>query len=127
MTPEEYLKLGQYIWSRDVPRSGQSLTVQGELLRASEKLRDEAQRNGNANWDHGHVVLATYILDTLLADGTVPEAVKSRLRTDIARITRFDEPYVEDDLWDRIARVILDWCERHPEPVARAIDPRLHR
>ena len=67
MIPDEYLALGRHIWQTYVPRSGQSLTVQGELLRANEKLRDEAHRNGNANWDEGHELLARYILDRLEA------------------------------------------------------------
>jgi hypothetical protein len=46
------------IWKTCIPPSGKATTVQGELLRAVEKLRDEAQRNGNANWDDGHAILA---------------------------------------------------------------------
>jgi hypothetical protein len=41
------------IWQTYVPKSGQSASVQGELLRAVEKLRDEAIRNGNVNWTRG--------------------------------------------------------------------------
>ncbi len=53
MKEEEYLEIGRFIWSNYVPKSGQSETVQGELLRAIEKLRDEAHRNGNINWMTG--------------------------------------------------------------------------
>ena len=51
ITSEEYLEKGKYIWQNFVPKSGQAETVQGELLRAIEKLRDEAHRNGNANFN----------------------------------------------------------------------------
>lgn len=60
MTEEESLEIGKFIWRNYVPKSGQSKTVQGELLRGNEKLRDESQRNGNINWDEGHEILARY-------------------------------------------------------------------
>jgi hypothetical protein len=53
----DYLKEGKDIWSQFVPKSGQALTVQGELLRAVEKMRDEAVRNDNGNWDRGFEIL----------------------------------------------------------------------
>ena len=39
------------IWRNYVPEAGQSEILQGELLREIEKLREEAQGNGNRNWD----------------------------------------------------------------------------
>jgi hypothetical protein len=59
VTEEEYQDLGKFVWRTYVPKRGQATTVQGELLRANEKLRDESQRNGNINWDEGHEILAT--------------------------------------------------------------------
>ena len=50
MTQEEYAATAKYIWQNFVPTSGQAEFVQGELLRAIEKLRDEAHRNGNGNF-----------------------------------------------------------------------------
>jgi hypothetical protein len=67
MTDDEYRELGRFIWQTYVPERGQAATVQGELLRANEKLRDESQRNGNVNWDEGHEILARYLLETLAA------------------------------------------------------------
>jgi hypothetical protein len=49
--------LHRKIWRQFVPSAGQAETVQGELLRAMEKLRDEAARNGNGNWDEGFETL----------------------------------------------------------------------
>jgi len=43
MTPGKYLDPRQYIWKNYVPKSFQVQTVVGELLRAMEKLSDEAQ------------------------------------------------------------------------------------
>ena len=44
-----------------MPKRGHARTFSGELLRAVEKLRDEAMRNGNANWDAGFVDPLSYI------------------------------------------------------------------
>jgi hypothetical protein len=110
-----------------VPKQGQAATVQGELLRANEKLRDESQRNGNCNWDEGHEILAKFLLDTLTASAFLTDEGKVQLRYDIARVLDFDHPYTEDDLFDRIERVLLDWCVAHPDPVARTLNPNLRR
>jgi hypothetical protein len=48
----KYFEEAKHLWRTYVPKQGQSETVQGELIRAIEKLRDEAQRNGNGNWDN---------------------------------------------------------------------------
>src|SRR4051812_35368862 len=62
VTVDEYLQTGKYIWKTYVPKSGQAETVQGELLRAIEKLADEAQRNGNINFNEDcHVVFISFI------------------------------------------------------------------
>jgi hypothetical protein len=127
MNHDEYLDLGRQIWQTYVPKRGQATTVQGELLRANEKLRDESQRNGNINWDDGHEILARYLLDTLTASSVLTDEAKAQLRLDIERILDFENPYTESDLFDRIERSLLDWCAAHPEPVPRAHDPRLHR
>ena len=46
-----YFEEAKSIWQTYVPKSGQAETVQGELLRAVEKLRDEAIRNGKPERD----------------------------------------------------------------------------
>jgi hypothetical protein len=127
VTKDEYLELGKHIWQTYVPKQGQAMTVQGELLRANEKLRDESLRNGNMNWDEGHEILAHFLLDTLTASELLTDSAKDQLRQDIERILDFEDPYTEDDLFDRIERALLDWCAAHPEPVPRTLNPALHR
>lgn len=127
MTPEEFRALGKLIWRTYVPKSGQASTVQGELLRANEKLRDESHRNGNLNWDDGFEVLALYILDTLTASPDVSDGAKAQLRLDVERVLDFERPNTEDDLFDRIERAILDWCARNEVAVPRTPNPLLHR
>lgn len=127
MTSDEYLELGRHVWRTYVPKRGQSDTVQGELLRASEKLRDECHRNGNMNWDEGHEILAKYILDTLMASPDISRASKVQLGADIDRILDFEYPCTDDEPFDRVERLILDWCHLHPAPVSRELNPHLRR
>jgi hypothetical protein len=127
MTDDEYRRLGKHIWQTYVPARGQATTVQGELLRANEKLRDESQRNGNMNWDDGHEILAKFLLDTLTASAVLSATVKTQLRQDIERVLDFEDPYTDDDLFDRIERALLDWCSAHPDPVPRQPNPDLLR
>jgi len=127
VTDEEYAEIGKFIWRTYVPKSGQSTTVQGELLRANEKLRDECHRNGNGNWDRGHEMLANYILETLVASEDVPAGAKMQLTRDIGRILDYEHPYTEDDLFDRVERVIFDWYVCNREPILRDKNPELHR
>lgn len=110
-----------------MPKSGQSDTVQGELLRASEKLRDEAHRNGNMNWDQGHEILANYIKKTLLKSSDLSWLRKRRLKSDIGVVLNYEEPYLEDDVFDRIEKAILDWCLKNRDPIPREHNPNLHR
>lgn len=127
MTEEEYREIGRFIWQNYVPKNGQSDTVQGELLRANEKLRDECHRNGNGNWDSGHEMLANYILATLTQSPDVSAEAKVELKRDIERILDYDHPYTEDDLFDRNERKILDWYLLNKEPISRTQNPDLHR
>ena len=127
MTEEEYREIGRFIWKTYVPKSGQSDTVQGELLRANEKLRDECHRNGNMNWDSGHEILANYILTTLTESPDVSEEAKIELKRDIERVLDFEHPYTEDDLFDRTERKIFDWYVINKDPIPRSPNPELHR
>ena len=127
MTEDEYRDIGRFIWKTYVPKSGQSDTVQGELLRANEKLRNECHRNGNINWDSGHEILANYILKTLTVSSVVPVEAKIELNRDIERVFDFEHPYTEDDLFDRTERKIFDWYLLNKEPIPRTHNPELRR
>ncbi len=105
----------------------QSDTVQGELLRANEKLRDESHRNGNINWDNGHEILAQYIRGTLVSSSAISDKDKTQLKSDISRILDYEHPYTEDDLFDRIERIIFDWYVKNKEPIPHTKNPKLHR
>jgi hypothetical protein len=70
----KYSQETRSLWRTSVPRRGQAATVQGEPLRAVEKLRDEAQRNGNINWDSSYETLIAYLRDNLLGSALFDHA-----------------------------------------------------
>ena len=63
----KYPEEARSLWRTSIRCIGQADTVQGELLRAVEKLPDEAQRNGNLNWGGGHEAL---VVDSMVQPGT---------------------------------------------------------
>lgn len=127
MTEEECLEIGRHIWSNYVPKSGQSETVQGELLRACEKLRDEAHRNGNMNWDNGHEILARYIRSTVGESNDLSREAIGQLNSDIEIVLNYADPKSGNEVFDRIAKAIFDWYVCNEKPIPRAINPDLHR
>ncbi|MGV3613137.1 MAG: hypothetical protein ACO1N0_19405 [Fluviicola sp.] len=126
MTPEEYFNKAKLIWTNFVPRSGQADTVQGELLRAIEKLRDEAQRNGNINFNPScHSMLIAYLRRFLLDTTLFDQKQLASINQDLDRLEQENQPYLEDDLYDRINDRIVDWFEKNPEGLPHEDNPNL--
>lgn len=123
----KYFEEAKNIWNNYVPKSGQSEIVEGELIRAIEKLRYEAQNNGNGNWDEGFELFCQYIWDILNDDKVFEKDVLHEIRTDIDTINNSEVPYLEDDLYDRITDHIIEWSIAHKGPIKRTKDPKQHR
>jgi hypothetical protein len=122
----KYHQKAGVLWRTYVPRRGQADTVQGELLRAVEKLRDEAQRNGNVNWGEGHVMLAEYLRETLTSSGVFAEATVHEIGHDVDRLLQYEVPETSDEPYDRLADRVVEWSRAHPEPAPREPNPELH-
>jgi hypothetical protein len=122
----EYLDQARVIWQQFVPPSGQADTVQGELLRAVEKLRDEAIRNGNGNWDAGFDMLVDYLGETL----PDPQLFTSQQIEDIIailyRIGDPQAPILDDAPFDMLGDRVCDYY-RHYGSRPRDHDPDLRR
>ncbi|GAA4974977.1 hypothetical protein [Kineococcus glutinatus] len=123
----EHFDEARAIWKAYVPRSGQAETVQGELLRAVEKLRDEAQRNGNGNWDSGFVILIGYLRSVLTVSEAFDAATTAVIEQDLDRLLHHESPEVADEPYDRLTDRVVEWCRLHREPVPHERNPRLHR
>lgn len=122
-----YFETTKIIWQKLVPKSGQAETVQGELLRSIEKIRDEAQRNGNINFNKNcHGILIDY-LRKYLADNNVFEAeIVFEINSDLERLSKNNSPYKEDDLYDRITDRIVDWYLKNPTQIRHEQNDKLY-
>lgn len=137
-TPDQ---VAQWIWKNLVPKAGQAASLQGELIRAIEKLRWEAQGNGNINWDDRFEMFVDFLRDHLLAQDFFSHDEKSSMTADLDRLTAFitpDQlaedhsrdhllPYVGDDLYDRLTAHVVKFCRHFPQIIPRQPDPRQYR
>lgn len=115
------------LWRTAVPRSGQADTVQGELLRAVEKLRDEAQLNGNQNWDPGFELLLDCLRTHLLDGQTFSDDERTKIAADLALIANYDYPHTDDVVYDRLTDRVVEWTHAHPDPIRHEHNPNLLR
>ncbi len=138
---QKYFCECKYIWKNYVPKSGQAECLQGELLREIEKLRWEAQSNGNINWDDDFAYFCDFIGSTLcemeiFSDSEKEETAiimsyikecgeysesfnRGEIPEDEADVNRL--AYTEDNLYDRIADKIgyLHKTAQQPIPYER--------
>ena len=122
----QYFNEAVRIWRECVPKSGQADTIEGELLRAVEKLRDEAIRNGNTNWDAGFEILLSFLESKLLDKAVYPEATLAVTRATLVRLRDFDRPCLDDDQYDQLSDRVVEYLKyygtrRHLK------NPELHR
>jgi hypothetical protein len=121
-----YFEEAKNIWQSFVPKSGQSATVQGELLRAVEKFRDEAVRNRNKNWDEGFEILLRYLENHLLDPAVFEQGQIETTRSWLARIRDFDNPYLADDLYDAMTDRVVEYF-RYYGSKPHVENPKLRR
>jgi hypothetical protein len=120
-------EVGHWIWRNLVPKSGQCSTIQGELLRAVEKLSWEAQNNGNVNWDSGFVILLDFLESTICDEPGIADEMKKSLLEDVTVLRDYEYPYTEEDLYDRLTDAVVAYCRLHPRLIPKPVDPSLHR
>ncbi len=101
------------LFEKLVPPSGEANSVQGELVRASTKLFNEAMRNANGNFD-GFFRDLGHFLERLLTE-PFTETEQASLRRDIQALTRGT---LEGDTHRRVAEAVVRWCQAHPKLVA---------
>jgi hypothetical protein len=109
----QYFDEAKKIWEMFVPQDGQAETVQGELLRAIGKLRHEAIRNGNQNWDGGFEILLEYLEVRLLDPSVYEPTIVSATRAVLARLRNYEDPCLEDDLYDELADRVVEYFRFH--------------
>lgn len=146
----KYFNEAKFIWTNLVPKNGQADNLQGELLRQIEKLRYEAQDNGNVNWDQDFEFFSDFISDTLSNSGVLDSSIKEDVKSALTRIKtagkvaqlfnegklsedelekdyNFELAYVEDDLYDIVVDAIALFYMNNPEPISYTANPRIYR
>ena len=113
----QYPELVYKIWNEMVPREGPAPTVQGELLRSVEKLREEAQQHANAHYRKTHKRMAIFLRDTLLGSGIFDKNEKDRIRSEAGRLMKAGKPVVDDQLYDHLVNQVCVFYTRHPAPI----------
>ncbi|MBA4385449.1 MAG: hypothetical protein C0410_11995 [Anaerolinea sp.] len=133
-------EIERWIWQNLVPKHGQADSIQGEILRSIERLRTEAQENGNINWDEGYELFITFLQETFENETKFSAEMKESINSDLFRLRNFlpvDKleydsqksmlPYVEDDLYDRLGGYLIQFCRLHPQVIPRKCDPLQYR
>ena len=114
------------IWKERVPPSGQAETVEGELLRAVEKLRDEAIRNGNGNWDQGFEILRSFLAERLLDPAVFSTDEIARTSGVLERLKDHDDPLLDDEPYDELGDRVVEFL-RHYGSMPHDRNPDLYR
>ncbi len=127
---QKYFEQCKFIWKIYIPTDGQSTVLQGELLRAVEKLRYEAQNNGNINWDDNFEYFCDFLQKTLCAQDiyTDDEKEKYKLILNYFRKSGIEKAvYVYDNLYDILADAVGKFYACNPEPIPHVINPSIYR
>ena len=115
------------IWNEMVPREGPAPTVQGELLRSVEKLREEAQQHANAHYRKTHKRMAVFLRDTLVGSGIFDKTEKERIRSEAGRLTKRGKPVVDDQLYDHLVDQVCVFYTKNPTPIPFVVKARTLR
>lgn len=115
-----YPEIAMKIWTELVPKTGIANTVHGELLQAVERLREDAQRNGNSRNRRGQKRTARFIRDTLIDSKLFDTAEIERIRTTTGRLMKSSRPYTSDDIYDHLVdQVCIYYKEKPPRRAIR--------
>ncbi len=126
-TTGEVRDVARWIWHNLVPKSGKCSSVQGELLRAVEKLSWEAQNNGNMNWDSGFEILLDFLESTLCNELGLADEMKKSVQEDLGKLRDYERPCTDDVVYQRLTEAVIAYCRLHPRLIAKPADPLLHR
>jgi hypothetical protein len=111
-----YPELAGRIWKDLVPPTGRANTVQGELLRSVERLRDDAKQNGNMD-RRNYKRMAVFVRDTLVKSDVFDKSDHERIKADMKRVMKVSKPYLQDDIYDQMVDRVCVFCTRNEEPI----------
>jgi hypothetical protein len=115
------------LWKELVPPEGQANTVQGELIRAVGRLKDEAYRNGNQNFSKDQRILCKYIRETMTDTEVFSRDEIGEINTWIDRVLDAEHPDVLGPAtsFHHLFELAARWCQAHPDLILREPNPAL--
>jgi len=110
------------LWKLLVPASGAAPTLQGELIRCTGQLADEALRNGNANWGPTFRAMAELVERTLCAENVLGEVDIGRATAASQQVRGGGAPDAGDGgrPYDTLAELAVAWCAARADLIAYA-------
>jgi len=144
---KKHLEQCMEIWKKFVPANGPATCLQGELLRQVEKLRYEAQSNGNINWDSDFDYFCDFLSEHLVDNSSLNDDLRAKILSALDRIRahgyyacalyneeigddEFDVmkiAHVKDDLYDVVFDAVAEFYLKNPSPISYVVKEGLHR
>ena len=114
----------EQLWRELVPAKGQASTVQGELIRITGRLADEAYRNGNCNWDRGHAMWCDYLERVLDDEATFSSTERAAIRRALAAARDYEHPDTSGHGGPLylLSEMAVRWCDAHPTPIPHVMN-----
>jgi len=110
----------EHLWNDLVPSSGQAETVQGELIRCTGKITDEAYRNGNINWESGYEKLVRYVENLLTDSRTFDKEEINKINNAADEIiNNYESPDLSGhgSSYYYLTEMAVRFCMKNPEPI----------
>jgi len=95
-----YPEIVKNIRENMIPVTGQPESLEGEMLRNLDILKDEAHRNGNVNFSDSHRAFAEFILDNLTTFTRTDKKDVEDITAAVKKLMDPEKPYLEDDIYD---------------------------
>lgn len=111
-TKLKHPEIAKHIRTNLIPVRGQADTTEGEMLRGLDNLRDEAHRNGNANFGKTHKEYADFIGSTLTQAPFFDNKEKDKISSAAKKLTYAKKPYLEDDVYDYLTDQICAYYQQ---------------
>jgi ankyrin repeat protein len=123
--PREHSRL----WKALVPGRGPASSLQGELIRLTGRLADEAFRNGNQNWTKEHAnawkFVGKHLVDSSVFSPEQVREIKGHVRS-IIKDNAVVPVEARGSSYYILAAKAVEWCLANPVPIRFVPDPALY-
>ena len=95
------------------------------MLRGLDNLRDEAQRNGNVNFNKVYKEYADFIAATLGSAAFFENKEKNKITEATKKLSHAKKPYLDDDIYDYLTdQICIFYKHNHPGTQENARDKK---